>query len=67
MFLGACFLDLFPEVKETMGDAIQALGLETEFPIPEFVMVYGLFVVLMTEQVVVQFQERGHAPALGGE
>ena len=50
-----------------MGDAIQALGLETEFPIPEFVMVYGLFVVLMTEQVVVQFQERGHAPALGGE
>ena len=66
VFLGACFLDLFPEVKETMSEAISALGLETDFPIPEFVMVYGLFIVLATEQIVVQYQERGHGPALAG-
>ena len=50
-----------------MAGAISELGLETEFPIPEFVMVYGLFVVLMTEQIVVQYQERGQGPALAGE
>jgi len=66
VFLGACFLDLFPEVKEAMGGAIEELGLETEFPIPEFVMVYGLFIVLTTEQLVVQYQERGQGPALAG-
>lgn len=66
VFLGACFLDLFPEVKETMDGAISDLGLETDFPIPEFVMIYGLFVVLVTEQVVVQYQESGLGPALGG-
>ena len=58
---------MFPEVKEAMGGAIEELGLETEFPIPEFVMVYGLFIVLTTEQLVVQYQERGQGPALAGE
>jgi len=66
VFLGACFLDLFPDVKEAMGDAIEDLGLETDFPIPEFIMVYGLFIVLTTEQLVMQYQDRGQGPALGG-
>ena len=66
VFLGACFLDLFPDVKEAMGDAIKDLGLETDFPIPEFMMVYGLFIVLTTEQLVMQYQDRGQGPALGG-
>ena len=66
VFLGACFLDLFPDVKEAMGDAIKDLGLETDFPIPEFMMVSGLFIVLTTEQLVMQYQDRGQGPALGG-
>ena len=49
-----------------MGDAIEDLGLETDFPIPEFIMVYGLFIVLTTEQLVMQYQDRGQGPALGG-
>jgi zinc transporter ZupT len=67
VFLGACFLDLFPDVKETVEEALAKLGQDPKkFPIPEFIMIYGLFVVLLLEQVVTQYQEQGIGPALGG-
>jgi len=65
VFLGACFLDLLPDVQETLSGALKDLGVETEFPVPEFIMIYGLFIVLVTEQLVMTYQERGLGPSIG--
>jgi hypothetical protein len=60
VFLGACFLDLFPDVKETVEEALAKLGQDPKkFPIPEFIMIYGLFVVLLLEQVLRRMARRG--------
>jgi len=65
VFLGACFLDLLPDVQETLFGALKDLGVETEFPVPEFIMIYGLFIVLVTEQLVMAYQEGGLGPSIG--
>lgn len=50
-FLGACLLDLFPEVHEGLAT------ISTTFPIAEFVTAMGLLLVFCTEQIVLAIQE----------
>ena len=51
VFLGTCLLDLFPEVQENIESVVVALKINSSFPIAEFLVVLGLFIVLIVEQI----------------
>ncbi|XP_037083498.1 zinc transporter ZIP1-like [Pollicipes pollicipes] len=52
VFLGACLLDLFPDVNSLMGSIMDRIGSTVTFPVAEFTVVMGLFLVLLIEGVV---------------
>ncbi|KAK6189002.1 hypothetical protein SNE40_005062 [Patella caerulea] len=58
VFLATCFLDLLPGVRRTMTHVLYSFNIFTGFPIPEFIMVLGFFVILITEQVVLTYKEK---------
>lgn len=64
VFLGTCLLDLFPEVKEQMAKVLEEARISTPFPVPEFLLTYGLFVILLVEQVVLMIKEK---PPISGK
>lgn len=51
VFLGTCLLDLFPEVQDNISDVMTELGIRSSFPVAEFLVVFGLFIVLIVEQI----------------
>ena len=51
VFLGTCLLDLFPEVQDNISDVMTKLNVESSFPVAEFLVVFGLFIVLIVEQI----------------
>lgn len=51
VFLGTCLLDLFPEVQDNVNEAVILFDIKGSFPIAEFLVVMGLFLVLIVEQV----------------
>jgi len=51
VFLGTCLLDLFPEVQDNVKQATELLDIPGSFPIAEFLVVVGFFLVLIVEQV----------------
>lgn len=51
VFLGTCLLDLFPEVQDNIDDVMTALKIDSSFPVAEFLVVLGLFTVLIVEQI----------------
>ncbi|XP_061174108.1 zinc transporter ZIP1-like [Saccostrea echinata] len=57
VFLATVVLDLLPGVRSSLTTALKALKAETEFPIAEFVMSFGLFAILGIEQVVLTYKE----------
>jgi len=59
VFLGACLLDLFPESRENLDKILKSYKVRSKFPVAEFVMVYGFFVVFVVEQIVLHFREVG--------
>ncbi|XP_029646596.1 zinc transporter ZIP1-like [Octopus sinensis] len=58
VFLATCLLDLFPDVRQNLSDVLVLYEVHTGFPVPEFVMVFGLFIILITEQIVLEFKEK---------
>lgn len=64
VFLATCLLDLFPDVRDKLSDVLDEAQIYTSFPIPEFVMVCGLFLILTVEQIVLFCKEskefKGH-------
>ncbi|XP_050400717.1 zinc transporter ZIP1 [Patella vulgata] len=58
VFLATCFLDLLPGVRRTMTHVLYSFNIFTGFPISEFVMVLGFFVILITEQIVLTYKEK---------
>ncbi|KAG8224109.1 hypothetical protein J437_LFUL001803 [Ladona fulva] len=58
VFMGTGLLDLFPEVKETLTQALDSFDYKHSFPVPEFAVAFGFFVVLVLEQVVLDYKER---------
>lgn len=63
VFIGVCLLDLFPEVEEKISSAIEEGGIESTFPVAEFVVVIGFVLLLFVEQFVLTFK----AGAAGSE
>lgn len=57
VFLATVVLDLLPGVRESLTTALTALNAATTFPIAEFVMSFGLFLILGIEQVVLTYKE----------
>ena len=57
VFLATCFLDLLPSVREHMMRALFEMDIITGFPLAEFVMSVGLFLILIVEQVVLLVKE----------
>lgn len=58
VFLATCLLDLFPDVQEKLSDVLIIMNIHTSFPVPEFVMCFGLFVILIIEQIVLSSKEK---------
>ncbi|CAL8354437.1 unnamed protein product [Arctogadus glacialis] len=63
VLLATCLLDLLPDYLEGMTQACNTAGLKSKFPLPEFIMAMGFFLVLVLEQIVLAFKDPGPAPA----
>lgn len=63
VFLGTGVLDLLPSVRVDIGTTLNSLEIFTSFPVAEFVMMFGLFVILIVEQIVLTIKEK-HAEEL---
>ncbi|XP_028299112.1 zinc transporter ZIP1 [Gouania willdenowi] len=58
VFLAACFLDIIPDYLSDIRAELDVRKIETEFPLPEFIMAGGFFLVLILENIVLNFRER---------
>lgn len=62
VFIAACLLDLFPDVHEAIDHVLDEIEdvyqTKIDYPVAEFVIVLGFFVVLILEQVVLDFKEK---------
>lgn len=52
VFLGACLLDLFPDVQEMMDSIMVRITSNFSFPVAEFTVALGFFTVFIVEGVV---------------
>ncbi|RUS84871.1 hypothetical protein EGW08_007340 [Elysia chlorotica] len=57
VFLATCMLDLLPSVRHNLIRVLFSLSVITGFPVAEFIMICGLFVILIVEQIVLTFKE----------
>lgn len=64
VFLATCLLDLLPDYLEGARQAFTALGVTLQFPLPEFIMAMGFFLVLVLEQIVLAFKDFKDPPPL---
>ncbi|KAK2172284.1 hypothetical protein NP493_975g04058 [Ridgeia piscesae] len=70
VFLATCLLDLLPQVRDKLRSAMESMNVPTAFPVSEFVLSVGLFIILIVEQLVLMVQERsteGYSPIHGPE
>lgn len=62
VFIAACLLDLFPDVREAIDHVLDEIEIryhtKVDYPVAEFVIVLGFFMVLIVEQVVLNYRER---------
>ncbi|KAL6113467.1 zinc transporter ZIP1 [Pungitius pungitius] len=57
VFLAACFLDIIPDYLSDIKAELDARSVETSFPLAEFIMAAGFFMVLILERVVLNCRE----------
>jgi len=61
VFIAACLLDMLPELQEKVDEIREgikdAYNLDIEYPLSQFMMCCGFFLILTLEQVVLHFQE----------
>ncbi|XP_006628913.1 zinc transporter ZIP1 [Lepisosteus oculatus] len=60
VFLSACLLDIIPDYLSDIGKELQARKLETTFPLEEFIIALGFFLVLILERLVLNFSRWRH-------
>ncbi|XP_069580660.1 zinc transporter ZIP1-like [Brachyistius frenatus] len=58
VFLATCLLDLLPDFLQNITEAFSSAGITLQFPLPEFIMAMGFFLVLVLEQVVLASRDR---------
>ncbi|XP_031704612.1 zinc transporter ZIP1 [Anarrhichthys ocellatus] len=57
VFLAACLLDIIPDYLSDINAELDARLVETSFPLPEFIMAAGFFMVLILERIVLNCRE----------
>uniref|UniRef100_UPI0037E94B80 zinc transporter ZIP1-like n=1 Tax=Semicossyphus pulcher TaxID=241346 RepID=UPI0037E94B80 len=58
VFLATCLLDLLPDYLESINEAFTNAGITLQFPLPEFIMAMGFFLVLVLEQIILAFRDQ---------
>merc|ERR1719347_1361127 len=62
VFIAACLLDLLPDVEESFKKVLDEIKdqykVDFDYPVAQFVIVFGFFVILTIEQTVLHFQEQ---------
>jgi len=65
VFIGACLLDLLPDVEESFQKVFKEIQeeykIDLDYPVAQFVLVFGFFLILLIEQTVLHFQEKWEA------
>ena len=60
VFIAACLLDLMPDVEESFSKVLEDIKdqykVDLDYPVAQFVIVFGFFVILTVEQTVLHFQ-----------
>uniref|UniRef100_A0A7N9CA46 Zinc transporter ZIP1 n=1 Tax=Macaca fascicularis TaxID=9541 RepID=A0A7N9CA46_MACFA len=56
VFLATCLLDLLPDYLAAIDEALAALHLQ--FPLQEFILAMGFFLVLVMEQITLAYKEQ---------
>lgn len=56
VFLATCLLDLLPDYLQSIDEAFSSAGITLQFPLPEFIMAMGFFLVLVLEQIILTFK-----------
>lgn len=61
VFIAACLLDLLPDVEEKIQEVLLEIKdqyhVDVDYPLAQFIMVMGFFLILTIEQTVLHFQE----------
>ncbi|NXR07027.1 S39A1 protein, partial [Semnornis frantzii] len=57
VFLGTCLLDLLPDYLHSINAALEGLRVTLQFPLAEFILAMGFFLVLVLEQVALAQRE----------
>lgn len=57
VFLAACLLDIIPDYLSDINAELGVRKVETDFPLPEFIMAAGFFTVLILERIVLNCRE----------
>lgn len=52
VFFSTVILDLFPDVRERMNEALSLVEIETQFPLGDFIIGFGFIFMLILEQLV---------------
>lgn len=52
VFFSTVILDLFPDVRTQMNEALERVNIETDFPLGDFIIGFGFIFMLILEQVV---------------
>ncbi|KAM9214852.1 LOW QUALITY PROTEIN: zinc transporter ZIP1 [Leptosomus discolor] len=55
--LATCLLDLLPDYLASISAALEGLRITLQFPLPEFILAMGFFLVLVLEQVALAQRE----------
>ncbi|KAM9817389.1 zinc transporter ZIP1 [Neosynchiropus ocellatus] len=59
VFLAACLLDIIPDYLSDISDELVEQNVQTNFPLPEFIMAAGFFMVLIVEKFVLNCHNEG--------
>ncbi|NXI39917.1 S39A1 protein, partial [Galbula dea] len=62
VFLGTCLLDLLPDYLSSISAALEGLRVTLQFPLAEFILATGFFLVLVLEQVALAQREPSALP-----
>ncbi|KAG8430984.1 hypothetical protein GDO86_019612 [Hymenochirus boettgeri] len=58
IFLSTCLLDMMPGYLSAINDALRELNITLQFPLQEFIMAMGFFLVLVMEQISLGYKEQ---------
>ncbi|KAM6234140.1 LOW QUALITY PROTEIN: zinc transporter ZIP1 [Porphyrio hochstetteri] len=62
VFLATCLLDLLPDYLASISAALEGLRITLQFPLPEFILAMGFFLVLVLEQIALAQRELSAIP-----